>query len=109
MYQLKLNFEQILTLVKQLPIEEKIKLTKEIEKDTQQIIKKWQYLLKNHEELDPQNPLSNEEIDVICEYLKQQNKPRPTIETETKINVYDNFNEPLPDDILNSFYNENPS
>lgn len=92
MYQLKLDFEQILTLVKQLPIEEKIKLSQEIEKDTQQIIKKWEYLREN------------DEIDGICEYLKQQNKPRPTIETEIKINVSDNFNDPLPDDILNSFY-----
>lgn len=100
MYQLQLNFEQILRLVKQLPIEDKLKLRQEIEKDTQQIINKWEYLRKNHQELDPLNPLSNEEIDIICEYLKQENKPRPTIETQTKINVPDNFNEPLPADNL---------
>jgi len=104
MYQLKLEFEQILTLVKQLPMPDKLRLTQELEKDIQQIINKWEYLRKNHQELEPQNPLSNKEIDIICEYLKHQNKPRPTIETETKINVPDNFNDPLPNDILNLFY-----
>ena len=104
MYQLPLNFEQILGLVKQLPIEDKLRLTKEIEQDTQKIINKWEYLRKNNQELDPSNPLSNEEIDIVCEHLKQHNKLRPIVEAQTKINVPDNFNEPLPDDILNSFY-----
>lgn len=104
MYQLQLEFEQILTLVKQLPIEEKIKLSQELEKDTQQIIKKWEYLRENNHELDPQNPLSNQEIKIIRHYFKQQNKPIPNVQPEAKINVPDDFNEPLPDDILNSFY-----
>lgn len=34
MYQLLLDFEQVLTLVKQLPIKEKLKLSQELEKDT---------------------------------------------------------------------------
>ena len=33
MYQLSLNFEQILELVKQLPESEKLRLSKELEKD----------------------------------------------------------------------------
>ncbi len=33
-YQLSLNFEQILTLVKQLPSVDKIRLSKELEKET---------------------------------------------------------------------------
>ncbi len=33
-YQINLNFEQILTLVKQLPSAEKIRLSKELEKET---------------------------------------------------------------------------
>lgn len=107
-----LNLESAIEKINQFTPKQREEVIKFIEfidfkykqKDTQQIINKWEYLRENHQELDPLNPLSNEEIDLICEYLKQQNKPRPTIETKTKINVPDNFNESLPDDILNSFY-----
>jgi hypothetical protein len=33
-YQISLNFEQILEVVKQLPLDEKLRLTKELEKET---------------------------------------------------------------------------
>jgi hypothetical protein len=104
MDQLPLSFEQILTLVKQLPESDKLKLKQVLKKDNQNIIKKWQYLREHHQELDEINPLSNSEIDTICQYLAEHNKTRPLIKSEQKIEIPDNFNDPLPDDILNSFY-----
>ena len=107
-----LNLESAIKKINQFTPKQREEVIKFIEfieftnkqKETQEIINKWEYLTANNQELDPLNPLSNEEIDFICDHLKQQNKPRPTIETKTKINVPDNFNEPLPDEILNSFY-----
>ncbi|MGK7943725.1 MAG: hypothetical protein AB4058_04580 [Microcystaceae cyanobacterium] len=104
MYQLPLKFEQILILVEQLPEDDKLKLRKVLQKDEQSVIKKWHYLIENHQELDELHPLSNSEIDTICQYLAQKNQTRPVIEAEQKIEIPDNFNDPLPDDILNSFY-----
>ncbi|ELR98291.1 hypothetical protein [Gloeocapsa sp. PCC 73106] len=104
MYQLPLNFEQILTLVKQLPEEDKLRLNQILKKDNQNIIKKWQYLIEHHQELDELNPLSNSEIDTICQYLAEHNQTRPLIQSEQKIGITDNFNDSLPDDILKSFY-----
>jgi len=48
--------------------------------------------------------LSNSEIDIICQYLAKQNQARPIIKPEQKIDIPDNFNDPLPDEILNAFY-----
>jgi len=104
MYQLPLNFEQILTLVEQLPEDDKLKLSQVLQKDEPKIIEKWQYLREHHRELDELNPLSNSEIDLICQYLAKQNQARPIIKPEQKIDIPDNFNDPLPDEILNAFY-----
>lgn len=104
MHQMSLNFDQILNIVKRLPQSDKLKLSQELEKDSQNIIEKWQYLIKHHQELDEVTPLSNSEIDTICQYLAEQNQTRPMIESEQKIGIPHNFNDPLPDEILNSFY-----
>jgi hypothetical protein len=61
-------------------------------------------LIEHHQELDESSPLSNSEIDIICQYLAKQKKRRPIIKPEQKIDIPDNFNDPLPDEILNSFY-----
>ena len=104
MSELPLNFEQILTLVKQLPEEDQLKLSQVLQKDESKIIEKWQYLVEHHQELDESSPLSNREIDIICQYLANQNQRRPIINPEQKIDISDNFNDPLPDEILKTFY-----
>ncbi len=68
------------------------------------ILKKWQYLLEHDLELDQQNPLSESELEVIRQILIRQNKPRPDVPKREEIFIADDFNAPLPDDILDSFY-----
>lgn len=69
-----------------------------------EIIKKWQHLLEHDLELDEDNPLSEEELEVIRQILIRQNKPRPDVPKREEIFIADDFNAPLPDDILDSFY-----
>jgi hypothetical protein len=69
-----------------------------------EIIKKWEYLLEHDQELDPENPLSDSELEVIRQILIRQNKPRPDVPKTEEIFIADDFNAPLPDDILDSFY-----
>ncbi len=62
-YQISLNFEQILELVKQLPPEEKLRLSKELEKETSD--RKLTELLEafQTDELDLDN--INEEVETV--------------------------------------------
>ena len=49
--------------------------------------------------------LSNEDIDRIVESYRQQNKPLPIGLAKSKLNIPDDFNDPLPDEILDLFNN----
>lgn len=50
-------------------------------------------------------PLTNEDIDRIVESYRQQNKRRPIGLAKGQLNIPDDFNDPLPDEILDSFNN----
>ena len=50
-------------------------------------------------------PITNEDIDRIVESYRQQNKQRPIGLAEGEFTVPDDFNEPLPDEILDLFNN----
>jgi hypothetical protein len=50
-------------------------------------------------------PLTNEDIDRIIESYRQQNKPLPIGLAKGEFTVPDDFNEPLPDEILDLFNN----
>lgn len=67
-------------------------------------LEKWQYLKENNQELDEENPLTDQEIEVICQVLSQQNKKRPAGLCQGEFTISDDFNEPLPEDIVDLFY-----
>ncbi len=48
-------------------------------------------------------PLTNKDIDRVVESYRKQNKPLPIGLAKGEFIVPDNFNEPLPDDILDLF------
>jgi hypothetical protein len=50
-------------------------------------------------------PLTNEDIDRIVESYRQQNKPLPIGLAKGKLNISDDFNDPLPNEILDLFNN----
>ncbi len=54
---------------------------------------------------DTDYPLTNEDIDRIVESYRQQNKPLPIGLAKNKLNIPDDFNDPLPDEILDLFNN----
>lgn len=54
---------------------------------------------------DPDYPLTNEDIDRIVESYRQQNKPLPIGLAKGEFTVPDDFNDPLPDEILDLFNN----
>ena len=51
----------------------------------------------------PYPPETNEDIDKIVEYYRRQNKPLPIRLTKGEFTVPDDFNDPLPDKILDLF------
>ena len=53
----------------------------------------------------PDYPLTNEDIDRIVESYRQQNKPLPIGLAKGEFTVTDDFNDPLPDEILDLFNN----
>jgi hypothetical protein len=55
--------------------------------------------------VDPDYPLTNEDIDRIVESYRQQNKPLPIGLAKGEFTVPDDFNDPLPDEILDLFNN----
>lgn len=62
--------------------------------------------LKHQPELaDSDYPLTNEDIDRIVESYRQQNKPLPIGLAKGEFTVPDDFNDPLPDEILELFNN----
>lgn len=69
-----------------------------------QIMKKWEYLLEQNQELDSESPVSDAELEIVRQILNRQNKSRPDVPKREEIYIADDFNAPLPDDILDSFY-----
>lgn len=55
--------------------------------------------------INPDSPLTNEDIDRIVESYRQQNKPLPIGLAKGEFTVPDDFNDPLPDEILDLFNN----
>jgi len=53
----------------------------------------------------PEIPLTNEDIDRVVESYRQQNKPLPIGLAKGEFTVPDDFNDPLPDEILDLFNN----
>ena len=64
-------------------------------------------LASNPEEYEHLNnlPETNEDIDRVVESLRKQNKLRPIGLAEGQFTVPDDFNDPLPDEILDLFNN----
>lgn len=54
---------------------------------------------------NPGHPLTNEDIDRIVESYRRQNKQRPIGLAKGEFTVPDDFNDPLPDEILDLFNN----
>nr|MDZ8210245.1 hypothetical protein [Nostoc sp. ChiSLP03a] len=71
---------------------------------SRKIIEKWHYLRDNHQELDPNNPLSDDEIEIIRQILIQHNQARPLGVAKGELTIPDTFDSPLLDEILDSFY-----
>ena len=59
------------------------------------LLQKWQYLIKNNQELEPDKPLNNQEIKLICQSLSQSQGSRPVGLADGEFIVPDNFNEPF--------------
>lgn len=55
--------------------------------------------------IHPEPPITNEDIDRIVESYRQQNKQRPIGLAKGEFTVPDDFNDPLPDEILDLFNN----
>lgn len=66
-YQVQLNFNQIVQIVKQLPVNDKIKLSKELEKDA--INSKLTRLLKSIKTNELTEEMINEECEIVREKL----------------------------------------
>jgi len=73
-YQVQLNFSQILQIVKQLPVNDKIKLSKELEKDA--INSKLTRLLKSFKTNEITEHIINQECEIVREklYMKSHGK-----------------------------------
>jgi hypothetical protein len=69
-----------------------------------QAIAKWEYLLKNKQEINKNTPLSNEEIKLIRDLLSRQGKDLLFDLPKDNFFIADDFNAPLPDDIIDLFY-----
>jgi len=69
-YQVELNFSQILQIVKQLPANEKIKLSKELEKEA--IDSKLTKLLKSFKTNDLTEEMITQECEIVREKLYQK-------------------------------------
>ncbi|MEL6438098.1 MAG: DUF2281 domain-containing protein [Cyanobacteria bacterium J06621_8] len=54
---------------------------------------------------DSDYPLTNEDIDRVVESYRQQNKPLPIGLAKGEFTVPDDFNDPLPDEIIDLFNN----
>jgi hypothetical protein len=71
---------------------------------TEKALQKWQFLIKNNQEMDNTNPLSENEIKIICQFFSQSHQSRPVGLATGEFTISDDFNEPLPDEVLDLFY-----
>ena len=69
-----------------------------------QAMAKWKYLLKHDREMDKAEPLSDDELNIVRQVLSRQNKTRPVGLAKGEVFIADDFNEPLPDEIIDLFY-----
>ena len=60
-------------------------------------MKKWEHLLKYHQEMNDDDPISNEEIQIIRNTLRSQNKNIPLDLPKDDFFIADDFNDPLRD------------
>lgn len=67
-------------------------------------LKKWNFLIENDQELDPNNPLNDNEIQVIRQFLRESNQSRPLGLAKGEFTVPDDFNQSLPEEVLDGFY-----
>lgn len=67
-------------------------------------IAKWKFLLQNQQEINYNNPLSNEEINLIRGFLSRQGENLPINLPKDNFFIADDFNAPLPDEIIDLFY-----
>ena len=70
--QVEITFDQVLALVRQLPTKEKIKLTKELEKDG--IETKLLGLLKTFRTKELSIDIINEEVEIVRQQLYERKK-----------------------------------
>ena len=71
-YKISLSFGQILEVVKQLPINEKIKLSKELEKETKN--KKLTELLNSFKTDELSEEIINQEVEIVRQELYARKK-----------------------------------
>lgn len=71
--EINLSFDQILSVVKQLPRQQKIRLTKELEKDA--IDSRLTKLLKTFKSQDLDLKIVNEEVELVRQQIYDKQKP----------------------------------
>ncbi len=67
-------------------------------------IAKWKFLLHNQKKINNNDPLSNEEIKLIRGFLSSKGEKLPVNLPKDDFFITDDFNAPLPDDIIDLFY-----
>ncbi|MFY7944552.1 MAG: type II toxin-antitoxin system VapB15 family antitoxin [Crocinitomicaceae bacterium] len=71
--EINLSFDQILSVVKQLPRQQKIRLTKELEKEA--IDSRLTKLLKTFKSQDLDLKIVNEEVELVRQQIYDKQKP----------------------------------
>lgn len=64
-----------------------------------------EFLEYKQQPMENELPITNEDIDRIVESYRRQNKQRPIGLAKGEFTVPDDFNDPLPDEILDLFNN----
>ena len=62
-----------------------------------------EFLEYKQQPVESKTPMTNEDIDRVVESYRQQNKPLPIGLAKGEFVVPDDFNDPLPDEILDLF------
>ena len=62
-----------------------------------------EFLEYKQQSVTTETPITNEDIDRVVESYRQQNKRRPIGLAKGEFTVPDDFNDPLPDEILDLF------
>lgn len=99
-----LSYEQlelVANLIHQL--EQNFESEKIIEAE-EKAIKKWEYLLEKDKKNEQYNSISNEEIVLIRQFFIRESKNLPLDLPKDDFFIADDFNAPLPDDIIDLFY-----